>query len=1431
MFLNKSVMLSLLFTIVLSGCSGNDGFGLGNGGNTSTDTGTETGSGVGTDTGTDTSGGDNTIIGSVDLIVLDTDLIMTANGTETTVARVTVRNTDSNALEGVSVSFTTELGTLSSATATTNSSGIAEVILTSPITLGTGGLRASAAGVTSDAVNLSFIAGPPANVAMQSSPTTVGSSGSATLLVTVTDANSLPVSNNTLTFYLDADQSGATLSTLTQATNANGQASITYTAGTTSGTDRIGARASNGQTNTLDIAVTASSVTINSIAMTLGSSTLVADGTASAAIRATVQDTLNVGVAGVTVNFLSSLGTLSSATAVTDSNGVAQVTLTSGTNLGRAQISASASGFSETDFIGFVVGTPATIVASASPSSLGVNDSSTIKATVKDANDHLISDESVTFNIATDVSGGSLSALTAKTNVNGVAEVTYTAGTIAGVDILSVTSQTNSSVNNSLSPLNITVNTSTVSVNSVQMFIGSNTLTADGVSQATVRATVNDVNGDPIPGKALTFTTSAGTFSGGATAVTDENGEASVILVSSSSLGAALVVANSDGVLGTTTVQFVAGSASAMTVSASPSSLNFASVSALSISVEDSEGHPVPNETVSFSVSSNTSGGSLTATQATTDVNGRASVNFTSGSIEGTDVVTAKLVNGTSVTQDLLVSASTPVLGSLTFIEPNGDGEITADGASFTLLRATILDINSVPVEGVSVSFSTSVGDFNSVGSAIRATSVTTDSNGLAELFLFSQTAVDTAQVKASVGGFNKTVLIDFVPGVADASNSSISSSPASLPADGSSTTTVTVILADAEGNRINDGINITLQTTAGVITSANPVPTSSGQVEFTLKSSSESDIAALSVKELSGLSGSVSFGSKSDNESANIILSAAQSNLSVAGVGQTENTSINISIVGVDGDPINETNWGAGVNTARVSFKSRPNGGEFLSGVNASDTVVDTRATGSIEVVTINGSAQINLQAGTLPGVVEIQVEALDKDGNAYSNSVSSILSQVSIASGPAHTLVFSFPVTNAIENLNDATPRIPGFYRKSGGLTVTDRYGSAVPDGTVINLGLTDSVIAWGTSGGVTASSATLTDLGAVLSGDTATGFTAAMVTRNGADRFIQDNDRILAFNAQAEDKLRFVADTSLSTATSVTGQAGYTATASNLNYIVGASLLGASIAGYDESNDKLTNGLAITKDGLAQIRFTYPADINSIATGRNTDLDTRVQPYNSGKVYLIAQASSSGATVINSSSDFSPIAGYTVTASIAKTSGSNTFFIGVEDGGDQVSVPFTGVSTLTFIDERGSFDACVNPIPTNQGDCDLAGDDWYDGRDICIDLNVTDETICTAGGYTWVEGVSSRFSVNTFVGDDDSSLAGRVETTATHTNRVPVLTDTDGDSVDDFYVHPYTNSAGFADVRVVVTGSPFILSGDKATVTILSGDGSDTVTIEIP
>jgi len=1228
MFLNKSVVLSLFFVFVLSACSGSDGFGVGNGDSNSAD------DSVTVDTGTGDGDGTNTTIGSVSLAVLDTDLILTANGTETTVARVTVTNTDGSPLSGLSVAFTAELGTLSSATGTTNSFGVADVTLTSPTTLGSGGVRASASGITSDVVSVSFIAGPPSSVTLQSNPATVSLTGETTLTANITDANSLPVSSSSLTFFISTDQSGAELSGVTTTTDENGQGSVTYTAGSTAGTDTIGVRASNGQTGSIDIAVTA-----------------------------------------------------------------------------------------------------------------------------------------------------------------------VTAGAAA--------------------------------VNSVQMFAGSASLAADGTSQTTIRATVNDADDVQIVGKTVSFTVSAGSFSGSASAVTDENGAAEVTLVSSTNLGGAVVIANSDGVLGTTTVQFVAGSASAITLSAAPSQLNFGADTVLSVEVKDAQGHPVSNELIAYSVSTNVSGGSLGDTRVTTDVNGRAAVTYTAGSLAGSDVVTVELANGTTTTQSLTVSASAAVLGSLVFSEPNGLGEITADGTSFTLLRGTVLDVDSMPVEGVDVSFVTSIGDFNSSASALTAVTVTTDSNGLAEVELYSRTTVDTAQITASVGGFNQNLAIEFVPGVADSVNSSISTSPASLPADGTSQTTVTVTLADTNGNPIDDGTEVTLRTTAGSIITTNPVQSSSGRAEFTLVSSSESGTATLSLKEVNGLTGAVSFGSNSDNEAANIILSAAQSGLFVAGVGQTENTTINISIVEVDGDPINEDNWGNLVNTARVTFLSQPNGGEFLSGVDASGTVVDTIATGSIDVVTTNGSAQVNLQAGTLPGVVEVQVEALDQAGDLYTNAVRASLSQVSIASGAAHTLVFSFPVTNAIENLNLATPRVPGFYRRAGGITVTDRYGNAVPDGTVINLGVTDSITATGTAGSVTAASSTLTDAGVMLADGTASTFDTAMVTRSGANRFIQENDRILVFDAQAEDKSRFVGSAA-TTASTVTAQSSYSNSQAGLDYVVGASLLGASVAGFDSDTGNLTIGRAVTKDGLAQIRFTYPADINSIVTGINTDLDTRVQPYNSGQVYLLAQSSDSGATVIDSSSAFSPISNFLVLPSISEISGSGTFYVEVRDGGDNVNLPFLDVGTLVFTDTRGTFNACYGPAIATEGACNTANFDWYStggASGICIKLLIQDETDCTDGGDAWLTGVSSKFDVTTFVGEDDSVLTGRIPVSATHTTRVPVDTDTDGVGGNDFFVHNFTNVSGFADIKVVVSGSPFLVKGDKATVAIRSGDGTGTVTVEIP
>lgn len=136
-----------------------------------------------------------------------------------------------------------------------------------------------------------------------------------------------------------------------------------------------------------------------------------------------------------------------------------------------------------------------------------------------------------------------------------------------------------------------------------------------------------------------------------------------------------------------------------------------------------------------------------------------------------------------------------------------------------------------------------------------------------------------------------------------------------------------------------------------------------------------------------------------------------------------------------------------AGINNVRVSFTTQPNGGELLLGTQASGALVQN--TKSLDVATINGVATLTLNSGQLPGVVELKAEALDNTGASYNPVIQTTASVLSIASGPAHSIVFSYPVAASIQNMNNGT------YRREGGLLVTDRYGNPVADGTVINLG----------------------------------------------------------------------------------------------------------------------------------------------------------------------------------------------------------------------------------------------------------------------------------------------------------------------------------------------------------------------------------------
>jgi|GEM_PF-2036090 hypothetical protein len=368
----------------------------------------------------------------------------------------------------------------------------------------------------------------------------------------------------------------------------------------------------------------------------------------------------------------------------------------------------------------------------------------------------------------------------------------------------------------------------------------------------------------------------------------------------------------------------------------------------------------------------------------------------------------------------------------------------------------------------------------------------------------------------------------------------------------------------------------------------------------------------------------------------AAIALNVAEKALLVAGVNGSDSATITLRLLQANGDPAQDA--GEGVNNLKVSFVSQPGGGEYLSGQNAADELVQSDSV--ITVNSRNGAAVLTLSAGTLPGVVELQAEALDDNGNSYSPAVLTTVSAVSIASGPAHSIAVSYPIQNAITDLGN------GIYRRIGGLLVTDRYGNKVSDGTVVNLGIVDSVILSNTAPVINygfassvANNAAATSAGVSTLSDAGNSlFSSAYITRNNNERYIEQSDRVLLLNATAADKSRFVAAKPQQVSELSVNQP-YTNSAAELSYIVGASLLGAQVSGVDPDKAELVSGQAITVDGNATFYLTYPANRHTILTGCIDPLvDTRHQPAGSAQVWLVAGVSNSSATTVDNQACFS-------------------------------------------------------------------------------------------------------------------------------------------------------------------------------------------------
>lgn len=391
--------------------------------------------------------------------------------------------------------------------------------------------------------------------------------------------------------------------------------------------------------------------TVASVALLASSASLRSDADSpgeGVTLTALVRDSANNAIPDQVVSFSTSAtdgGSISPSNPTTDSNGFAQVEITTGGDARNRRITVTARSGGQSDSLQLAVG--GTTLAINGPSSIGSGDVANFSATLLNAGSEGISFETVTISSS---AGNTLSSTSLETDENGIVEFTLT-GDLGGTDTLTV------------SALGIT-STQTVVVSA---FDASITAPADGTqvelgTNQTIEATLLQ-NGAAAAGQPLEFSTTRGTLTV-TSGTTDANGMLSTQISSNGpgSAGPAIVTVNGpEGSSNQINLQFVAADPASINVQASPDSVPVNGSSQIRAVVRDANNNLVANQTVDFSLTDST-GGALSAGQATTNSQGLATVTYTAGGVN-------------SGSEDVVVRAG---------IDTDNDGDIDANDVQNT---------------------------------------------------------------------------------------------------------------------------------------------------------------------------------------------------------------------------------------------------------------------------------------------------------------------------------------------------------------------------------------------------------------------------------------------------------------------------------------------------------------------------------------------------------------------------------------------------------------------------------------------------------------------------------------------------------------------------------------------------------------------------
>ena len=738
---------------------------------------------------------------------------------------------------------------------------------------------------------------------------------------------------------------------------------------------------------------------------------LIADGSSQASFVLTVKSQKNTPIVGAEIKFSSSSGTISPSSVNTNSQGQAQALLISATKVDtNILVIASLNSYSDTSFVSFIQPdlqlTPIQGALAADGKSEMI-----FTATLLLPDNTPVTDAKITFS----ASAGTINPTKIKTNSEGRVQATLKSG---------IDSNDNVTVTASFQDLS---QTSTVKfISPILTFTPSaGELSADGTSQMTFSASLLLPDNTPVTGAQISFSTSAGTITPG-TGLTNSEGKIQATLKSGYVANAnVLVKASFQDLTRTSTVSFVSPT---LTLSPSEAMLvaNGVSKQAFTATLISSIGVPIPNVEIQFM----TTNGTILNSAATTNGQGKAYTELKSSKTPDENVlVIAKFYDVSDTSKVTFVESS-----SETGLLLSGETQLFRDGISSAQITATVLDDNNNPVPDATVFFTSLYGQItsNAVTDAEGKTVVTYTPD-------VSETSV-VEEITATMGSSVVTHSIQLF-----GLTMTISASPDSIPADGSSESQIIVQLKLTESQMAVPNITISFSANIGYIATA-AATNAQGVATISLQTTAEPGVSTVTAQYGGFIKTTqVEF---YQNSPQSMLLSASPNYIWVKETGNLEQTLITATVLGVQGQPIGHEV------PIKFYMQNGPGGGAGFV-VAGGDPVIE-----SDPIMTAGGSASIGFRAGTRSGTVEIRAELVDQP------DVLAQTTNLIVRSGPPYIWIDPADPSNVVSHMTLTLDyfNLPGWSHLTDynvSFLIGDKYNNPVELGTTVYFTTTGGVI----------------------------------------------------------------------------------------------------------------------------------------------------------------------------------------------------------------------------------------------------------------------------------------------------------------------------------------------------------------------------------